>query len=131
MNQFNKTVLSISVFVLIISLSILAFFLSKSLHEDSFPPIISDCPDYWDVSLNPLVPTDDSVYCKNNTNINVGKRVGSDTSHECYQPDEGIQHKIKWVGLNDQDTLCKKFTWANNCNVVWDGVTNNNKACDN
>ena len=130
MNQFNKTVLAISVFVLIISLSILAFFLSKSLHEDSFPPIITDCPDYWDVSLNPNVDNDDSVYCINNTNINVGNRT-TETTNECYQPPEGIQHKLKWIGLNEEDTLCKKFTWANNCNVVWDGITNNNKACNN
>ena len=49
MNTFQKTVLTISVIVLIISLIILGLFLAKSLFEDSYPPVISDCHDYWDV----------------------------------------------------------------------------------
>jgi len=27
--------------------------------------------------------------------------------------------------------LCAKFNWAKECGIVWDGVTNNSKACEN
>jgi hypothetical protein len=69
MNTFQKTVLTISIVVLIFSLIILGLFLAKSLFEDSYPPVISDCPDYWDVSYN----VNDEVVCKNTSTINNGR----------------------------------------------------------
>lgn len=30
---------------------------------------------------------------------------------------------------NDKNTICDKYKWAKKCNVVWDGITNNNDNC--
>jgi hypothetical protein len=111
MNNFQKTVLTISTIILIFSLVILAIFLSKSFYEESYPPVISDCPDYWDISLNP----DGYIHCINNTDINLGEL--QDNGYPC-----DISHNIN-------TTLCDKYTTAKECNLVWDGVTNNTKRC--
>ena len=121
MNTFHKTVLTISVVVLIISLIILGIFLAKALFEDSYPPIISDCPDYWDVDYN----ENDQITCINTSTINKGR--GDVAGGECngYPTDNFLNN-----GSSKEDILCEKYKWSKKCNITWDGVTNNNKACD-
>tara|TARA_B100000424_G_scaffold268003_1_gene261936 strand:- start:1011 stop:1388 length:378 start_codon:yes stop_codon:yes gene_type:complete len=121
MNTFHKVVLTISVIVLIISLIILATFLSKSLFEDSYPPIISDCPDYWDVSYN----SNNDIMCTNTSTINKGKNSVLDGSCNNYPI-----NRFLLTSSHSQDILCEKYKWSNKCGIIWDGVTNNNKACD-
>ena len=116
MNAFQKTVLTISVFVLIISLIILGIFLSKSLLEESYPPIISDCPDYWDVSYSDV----DKIDCINNSTINSGNGTIDCREFPVIQFKTGEPH----------DILCEKYKWSKKCGIHWDGVTNNSKACD-
>jgi hypothetical protein len=122
MESFHKSVLTISVVVLIISLCILGIFLAKSFLEDSYPPIISDCPDYWDVKY-----TDGEMKCENNTGINQGKGGAAATTSG--GSDSDCLSFPTFVS-NTPDVLCNKYTWSKKCNIVWDGVTNNNKACD-
>ena len=121
MNTFQKTVLTISVIVLIISLIILGLFLAKSLFEDSYPPVISDCPDYWDVSYN----SNNDIICKNTSTINTG--TGAD---ECGADYEYQVTSSLLGGTQKEEILCEKYKWSKKCNIIWDGVTNNNKACD-
>ena len=121
MNTFQKTVLTISIIVLIFSLIILGLFLAKSLFEDSYPPVISDCPDYWDVSYN----VNDEVVCKNTSTINKGR--GDVPGGEC---NDYPINKFLNNGSQNKDILCEKYQWAKKCDITWDGVTNNNKVCD-
>tara|TARA_Y100000816_G_scaffold277702_1_gene248139 strand:- start:4260 stop:4637 length:378 start_codon:yes stop_codon:yes gene_type:complete len=121
MNTFQKTVLTISVIVLIFSLIILGIFLAKSLLEDSYPPVISDCPDYWDVTYN----VNDEVVCRNTSTINKGK--GDAPGGECNDYPVNI---FLASGSQNEDILCEKYKWSKKCDITWDGVTNNNKACD-
>ena len=121
MNTFQKTVLTISVIVLIFSLIILGLFLAKSLFEDSYPPVISDCPDYWDVTYN----ENDEVVCKNTSTINKGR--GDVPGGEC---NDYPVNTFLGGGLQNEDILCEKYKWSKKCDITWDGVTNNNKACD-
>lgn len=116
MNSFQKTILGISCIVLILSLVIVGYTLSKSLHKDAFPPIISSCPDYWDVSNN----VGSSDYTCVNKGINKGN-ADATVELASFLPSEGN---------NEQEILCNKYEWANKNNVVWDGVTNNSKPCD-
>ncbi len=120
MNSFQKTILGISCVVLILSLVIVGYTLSKSLHKDAFPPIISDCPDYWDVSNNlgsSFAPT-----CISSLGINKGSYTSNEKpSSEFITSD---------TGNSEQAILCNKYKWANSMNIVWDGVTNNSKPCD-
>ena len=121
MNTFQKTVLTISIIVLIFSLIILGLFLAKSLFEDSYPPVISDCPDYWDVSYN----VNDEVVCKNTSTINKGR--GDVPGGEC---NDYPVNQFLVSGAQNDDILCEKYKWSKKCDITWDGVTNNNKACD-
>lgn len=121
MNTFQKTVLTISVIVLIFSLIILGIFLAKSLFEDSYPPVISDCPDYWDVTYN----ENDQVVCKNTSTINKGR--GDVPGGEC---NDYPVNTFLASGSQNEDILCEKYKWSKKCDITWDGVTNNNKACD-
>ena len=121
MNTFQKTVLTISVIVLIFSLIILGIFLAKSLFEDSYPPVISDCPDYWDVTYN----ENDEVVCKNTSTINKGR--GDVPGGEC---NDYPVNTFLASGSQKEDILCEKYKWSKKCDITWDGVTNNNKACD-
>ena len=118
MNTFQKTVLTITVIVLIISLIILGLFLAKSLFEDSYPPVISDCPDYWDVSYN----SNNDIVCKNISTINTG--TGAEGCGDYLTSSSLLS------GPEKEDVLCEKYRWSKKCNIIWDGVTNNNKACD-
>tara|TARA_B110001450_G_scaffold236922_1_gene242753 strand:- start:4375 stop:4740 length:366 start_codon:yes stop_codon:yes gene_type:complete len=116
LTDFNKIVLSIAVVILIGGLIILGMLISKSMFEETYPPIVSDCPDYWDVTYD----TNNDLVCKNISTVNKGR---SDCNS--YNVDLFSQS-----GSDLNDVICEKYKWAKKCNIIWDGVTNNNKACD-
>tara|TARA_B100000965_G_scaffold157690_1_gene131446 strand:+ start:1205 stop:1564 length:360 start_codon:yes stop_codon:yes gene_type:complete len=119
MNSFNNSVLTIATIILLIALILVGLFLAKTMFEDSYPPIISDCPDYWDVDHD----GNDNVVCKKNK-INTG-RGGA-------QNDRCNNYPVSsFSGSDKKGILCEKYKWAKQCNITWDGVTNNNKACIN
>ena len=121
LTKFNRSILLFALIVLLISLIILGMFLSKSMMEDAYPPVISDCPDYWDVSYN----LNDDIICKNVSSINEGR--GDIAGGEC---NDYPKDNFMAAGTDKYDILCEKYKWAKKCNIVWDGVTNNNRACD-
>ena len=120
LTQFNKIVLLIATIVLIIMLILLYIFLSlsKSLFKYSYPPIISECPDYWDISLN----SDGTKECIDNLKINSGRAID-----EC---NNIMANQFGLESINKEETLCNKFKWSKNCKITWDGITNNSKPCD-
>lgn len=118
LTQFNKIVLIIATIVLVIMLGLLYIFLSKALFEDSYPPVISDCPDYWDISLN----SDGEIVCINNMLIN-----GNNTS-ECKKI---LPMQFELSSINRDETICYKYDWAKKCDITWDGITNNSIKCIN
>ena len=108
--KFQKGVLLVATCLLILLLAAVAAFAYHSKYGQEYPPVQSQCPDYWTVN-------------KDNTCTNV-KNLGSCTG--------GGQHNMdftteEWTGA---DGLTKKCQWAKNCDLVWDGVTNNTKACN-
>tara|TARA_B100000902_G_scaffold241257_1_gene228495 strand:- start:708 stop:1082 length:375 start_codon:yes stop_codon:yes gene_type:complete len=119
LSGFNKIVLIIATIVLIISLLILGYFLNVALLNDTYPPVISECPDYWDLSLNSLGQKE----CINVSTINSGN--GMSECKTLNLTDFSIS------GTDKNSEICAKKTKANTCNFNWDGVTNNNNACEN
>ena len=107
MNSFQKIILICAIVILLISLLFIGIAISKTT-DSNWPPLVPICPDYWfvDVSGN-------STKC-----VNV-KDLGT-----C-QPNSGDKHLIMdfsaspYVGANGN---CAKYTWANNCNLAWDGI---------
>jgi len=111
LTQFNKIVLFIATTVLIILLILLYIFLSKSLFNNSHPPIISECPDYWDVSFN-----GEFLSCKNTSSINKGNGNPGCTV---------IPRDLNSQSISKKETLIELNNWAKSCGIIWDGVTNN------
>tara|TARA_Y100000389_G_scaffold134458_1_gene131927 strand:- start:831 stop:1220 length:390 start_codon:yes stop_codon:yes gene_type:complete len=123
MASFNKTVIISGMVILVITLIIVGVFVSKSLSESKFPPIESDCPDYWDVELS----EDGKSTCVNNTNINSYTNISDQNKTKCTTyPTESFYAN----GSSSIDVLCSKADWANSCGIVWDGVTNSSEIKD-
>ena len=116
LNKFNKTILFSAIIILIILLIIIGIMLRYAMFNASYPPVISDCPDYWDVSLN----SDNEITCINISRQNAG------TSYDNTYPVHNF-----YYGVNDpKDVICEKYKWSKKHNISWDGITNNSKACE-
>ena len=115
LNKFNKIILFSAIVILIIALIVIGVMLNYALFNDNYPPVISDCPDYWDVSLN----SDDQVSCLNKVRQNTGT-----CNNNTYPVEQFYAH-----ASNSKDVICAKYKWAKGCNISWDGITNNNQAC--
>jgi hypothetical protein len=115
MSVFNKTVLIIAIIILSAALISLGVTLSYSMFDDASPPVVSDCPDYWDVSYN----SSNDVVCQNTSTVNKGRS-------DCNAYPVSLFNQ---GGTGKDDIICEKYKWAKNCGIVWDGVSNNVAAC--
>ena len=105
---FQTTVIIIAEIILAISILIIGITMYRQKANAAFPPIIADCPDYWEI---------DGTMCNKPTD-------NSSLLTDCPNTDFGILPIYK--GNNG---LCEKQKWAKLCNVTWDGITNNNDLC--
>ena len=107
--NFQMIVLTIAIVVLIVLLVVIGVALSKASVEDTWPPVVGDCPDYWvDMSGN-------GGACLNTKNL--GRCHVSDSTTKA--PPMNFNQK-PFTGDNG---TCSKFRWATACNVTWDGIT--------
>jgi hypothetical protein len=106
---FQRTVMSVSVLLLILSLILIGIALYRQKYSDiTFPPVVADCPDYWKNTS-----TDEQIKCKNVKNLGT-----------C--PGEKDFSTFDFTGSSG---LCAKKKWAKDCGIVWDGITNNTDDC--
>ena len=100
---FQKTTVIVALITLIVMLLFVAYMMKRAKKTAAWPPMISECPDYFEVV--------DSQKC-----FNV-KNLGSCTSTE----------PIDFSGPKYQGRagLKQKKIWAQQCGVTWDGITNN------
>ena len=84
---------------------------SSSGSGKQFPPVKSDCPDYWAAHKKGA-----AVQC--HPPVGYGRGTGGcgslDTSHP---------------SLNGPTGQCNKYKWAQKCGVEWNGVTNTSSPC--
>lgn len=113
---FQKLILLIATVVLVVILLIFAYTLNGSSSQTTWPPVVGQCPDYWvDLSGN-------GEKCLNTHSLG-----------RCNIPSEGNQATMNFnqSPFTDDNGTCAKFTWANSCQVVWDGITSGVKnPCD-
>ena len=122
LGNYNKTVLVVASVLLILGLVIIGFFITSTQKNSSYPPVIGDCPDYWDVSYD----TNKKKICTHRS-INSGPASASaTTSASCRSYPVAL---FTASGSSDNDIICEKNKWAKRCNIHWDGITNNSQAC--
>jgi hypothetical protein len=113
---FQKIILTIAIVLLIGLLIMINMSLSNATASITWPPIITDCPDYWeDLSGN-------GAQCFNVKGIGSCNRpTYSDSLNSIPDPLSTINFsEAKYNGLNG---LCEKQKWAKTCGVAWDGIT--------
>jgi hypothetical protein len=110
--SFQYTILKVAIFVLVAFLTFIGYRMYKDRLSDAEERIIGSCPDYWT-----LVKEGDKLKCRNDKNLGNSKCADAKIMDFSVQP------------YNLSDGLCAKFNWANNCELTWDGITNNKNIC--
>ena len=103
MANFQKSVLIFATVLLVISLLIVLYILIKNKYSaaNQWPPLVSNCPDYWVDSTG------------NGSNCVNSKGLGT-----CKNPMDFT--KAPYIGKTGS---CNKYQWATKCGVTWDGIT--------
>ena len=114
--NFQQIVLLIACIVLIGTLILIGVSLKNVNKNVKFPPVVSDCPDFWQ-----NVSQDGKTgLCENVNNL------GTISDNCSTIPNNMDFNQSQYQG---PEGLCEKKTWANNCNLTWDGITNNSAVC--
>jgi hypothetical protein len=111
--NFQRSVVLIATVILIGTLTFIGISINRQSRNEIYPPVVADCPDYWEAEPSNGDPT--KPICKNTHNI------GSSNCPTTMNFNSG-----EFVG---EGGLCEKQKWAKNCNLTWDGVTNSNRKC--
>tara|TARA_B100000424_G_C22944224_1_gene502455 strand:+ start:4385 stop:4771 length:387 start_codon:yes stop_codon:yes gene_type:complete len=121
--NFQKTTLTIALVIFIILMIFIGAVLYKNKYDKKYPPVIASCPDYW-IDEEPPISADSlnnidfqTTKCKNIKNL--GKDSCSKTMNFTGE---------FWEGESGD---CNKSKWAKNCDLSWDGITNNPDVCKN
>jgi len=102
MDGFKKIVLIIAIIILILILIFIGVGLSKQQKTKAWPPFVAQCPDYWTIDENNI--------CHNVQNL------GNVQQASCKVLDTTLS---AYTGSNAN---CNRYTYANNCNISWDGI---------
>jgi hypothetical protein len=108
MENFQKIVLFVAIFVLIVSLILMGIALG-SASKENWPPLVSDCPDWWvaDGSGN-------NAMCVNVKDLGICSAKSGDKHQKM---------NFNSDTFSGSDGTCAKYNWANKCKVSWDGIT--------
>jgi hypothetical protein len=113
--MFQKSVATVAIVILIITLCFIGIALYRQSNDSKYPPVIANCPDYWEASGNLCVNTMGlgKATCTASPNVCKGTRCMDFTLPQ-------------W---NNTSSMCQKYQWANKCNLTWDGITDNASLC--
>lgn len=112
---FYKNVLISTILSVILLLAIVAVVMYYTKNKQIYPPILSRCPDFYNLDVN-------------NNCVNSGIWDKTKLTIGCdYMDFSGNDYNIQ--GTGPTSGLCMKQKWANTCKVSWDGITNNYSIC--
>jgi len=117
-NLFISVILSV-----LIILIIMAVVMYNSKNKQVFPPVFQPCPDYF--------TTDAKGNCLINTAVWDPSKVTGTSGKTNISCTNANFSDLKNPGIGPTSGLCKKKTWAQDCQVTWDGITNNSAICYN
>lgn len=107
MNSFQQIVVTIATIILIVCLILIGITLHNKNGKEVFPPVIASCPDYWVVK---------NGKCK----------LGPNTP----QPAQGCTTEFTPLNMDSSKRdKCQAQQAARQCDITWDGITNNNHLC--
>ena len=132
MNTFQIVVLTMAVIFLILILTFFGLMLRKgsasSSPSSAFPPQYNTCPDYWTIgdSSNCIIPITVSLNTGNlysNGNLTTATINTTGFNYDSSNNTNSINFNASgWQGV------CSWKSWANQNNIVWDGVSNYNSC---
>jgi hypothetical protein len=115
MNFYTKLLIGTLVF-LILTLAVVGYFMAISRGKQVYPPSIADCPDHYNLT--------DGGACVASSFLSVSDEPDVSCNYQDFN-----QKQYTFGGTNFSSGLCAKKLWANDCNVKWDGITNNDTLC--
>jgi hypothetical protein len=97
----------------IILLAIVGFFMYQNKNKSTYPPTLTECPDYY--SLN------DKGLCVSNGTYTI---IDSSCNYIDFS-----SNMYKLPGSGKNSGICNKKKKAQECKITWDGLTNNYTIC--
>ena len=110
----TKIIFVSTIIILVVTLSLVGYILSITQKKYVYPPHLNECPDYY--QLNSFGQCYDKYELFN-------KEGEKCYSEKFTSPDYTIS------GTGEYSGLCNKKKWSINCDVPWDGITNNKDLC--
>jgi hypothetical protein len=111
---FYKNIFISAILSAILLLAIVGFIIYKYKDQEVYPPIISNCPDYYNLDAN-------------NKCVNTGVWLLTDSAN-CESIDFSGNNYMA-AGTDSTSGLCAKKNKATECKITWDGITNNSAIC--
>ena len=136
MDTFHIIVLSVAVALLVLVLTVIGIMLTNRKTNLAYPPAYGTCPDYWAIGTDVsgcIIPSFQS-------SLNIGglynSSSGSLNSSVMATPGYGSKTDpvtnmvTNYINFADSGWtgVCNQKTWANQNNIVWDGVSNYNSC---
>jgi hypothetical protein len=110
----TKIIFVSTIIILVVTLSLVGYILSITQKKYVYPPHLNECPDYYE--LNSF----GECYDKYELFHTQGNKCYSENFNE-------LNYKI--AGTSEYSGLCNKKQWSIDCDVPWDGITNNKDLC--
>ena len=110
MEGFQKIVVITAAIILLFSLVFMTIAVVNGSGE-TWPPVTADCPDWWIIDGSGNRST-----CVNIKDLGTcASQHTGQNKHQTMNFNTGI-----YSGSNGN---CNKYTWANKCDISWDGIT--------
>jgi len=109
--SFQNIILIIAIVLLILVLIMFGLAMRSNTQKEKYPPVQSECPDYWNVEKG----KDGMTTCINK------KHLGDPNCQKEMNFNEGL--------FAGPQGLCNKQKWAKTCKITWDGITNATGLC--
>ena len=112
--ELTKQVFLWTLAILILTLGAIAYLLYVTKKKYIYPPYVNECPDYYE--LNSFGECHDKY------------ELFHTQENKCYSENFN-QLNYKMAGTSEYSGLCNKKQWSIDCDVPWDGITNNKDLC--
>tara|TARA_B100000424_G_scaffold123286_1_gene93463 strand:+ start:5131 stop:5565 length:435 start_codon:yes stop_codon:yes gene_type:complete len=138
--KFYKNALIVATIALMVILAIIATVLIVNKDKVFYPPVVSECPDYW-VDAGFLKSPGGEKYlvdpdvksaaesASNNTDCINFKKLGSCMNEGLIIDPNSSDMFPGGQGIHQGSKMCSQFEWANRCGITWDGITNRENVC--